>query len=158
MTALRLLALPLVAVLLSGCPAVEDVTPETTATPAATTTAAPTTVVAAPAAPAGGCGCGSAGKQAGGCGQKVGECGGACEGAGTGSCGCGSAKGQQAMGNVVAPSEAKVGDLTKCLVSGGVFQVNANTAWVQHDGKSYPTCCPGCAERFKANPAKFLDV
>lgn len=161
MTALRLsaLTLPLALALLAGCPAPEEVSPEP-ARPAAASPVAPAgaTPVAVAQPQAAGCGCGSAAK-AGGCGQKVGECGGACAGEGTGSCGCGSAaKAQQALGPIVPATNAKVGDLTKCPVSGGVFQVDANTPWVSHEGKTYPVCCPGCAARFKADPSKFLDV
>ena len=26
----------------------------------------------------------------------------------------------------------------------------------EHDGKTYYFCCPGCKEKFKADPAKYL--
>ncbi len=172
MSALRLSVLPLVALLLVGCPATEEKVSPEPAKAAPVVQAAPVqpVAVAQPAAaqPAGGCGCGSAAKAAGGCGDKAaggcgdgtGECGGACagKGNGTGSCGCGGKKAEQNLGPVVPATQAKVGDLTKCPVSGGVFQVNANTPWVQHEGKTYPVCCAGCAARFKANPTKFTDV
>ncbi len=28
---------------------------------------------------------------------------------------------------------------------------------VEHEGKTYYLCCPGCAKSFKANPGKYID-
>lgn len=69
------------------------------------------------------------------------------------SCGCGS--GQQA-GELVPAARAKLGDRTRCPVSGGVFVVDQTTVFVNHADKSYPVCCPGCAARFQRDPAKFV--
>lgn len=53
--------------------------------------------------------------------------------------------------------EAQVGDRTNCMVSGEEFVVTAESPKVEHDGKTYYLCCPGCAKSFKANPAKYID-
>lgn len=44
---------------------------------------------------------------------------------------------------------------TVCPVMGG--KIN-RTLFVDHDGKRVYFCCPGgCADKFKADPAKYLD-
>jgi YHS domain-containing protein len=58
--------------------------------------------------------------------------------------------------DVKAPGEAKVGDKTRCPVSGEVFTVSAESPKVEVDGKTYYMCCGGCTEKFKADPKKFL--
>jgi YHS domain-containing protein len=55
-----------------------------------------------------------------------------------------------------APGEAKVGDKTKCPVSGEEFVVTAESPKVEVDGKTYYMCCAGCSGKFKADPKKFL--
>ena len=57
--------------------------------------------------------------------------------------------------DVVAPSDAKVGDLTTCLVSDVVFRVQDESPRVELSGKGYYVCCERCAERFRENPARF---
>lgn len=56
----------------------------------------------------------------------------------------------------VAPGEAKVGDKTKCLVSDEIFTVEETSPKVEYEGKTYYLCCPGCAKKFQADPAKYL--
>jgi YHS domain-containing protein len=58
--------------------------------------------------------------------------------------------------NIKAPGEAKVGDKTRCPVSGEVFTVSADSPKAEVDGKTYYMCCSGCTEKFKADPKKFL--
>ncbi|MCC6216076.1 MAG: hypothetical protein IT376_14515 [Polyangiaceae bacterium] len=165
MRALRLACLPLVALLVAGCPSLaEKPAPEPVQLAPTPVAAAPTQPAAAAPSPhaAGGCGCGSA-DQAGGCGpgaaaaEPASECGGACSGEASGGCGCGGqAKAAAAGGPLVAPARAAVGDRTKCIVSGGAFVVTPTTQWVTHGDQRFPVCCPACVARFNANPARFL--
>lgn len=57
----------------------------------------------------------------------------------------------------VAPGEAKVGDKTWCPVSGEDFTVDASSPHVEHEGKTYYLCCPGCASRFQKDPTSYVD-
>lgn len=43
-----------------------------------------------------------------------------------------------------------------CPVSGKTFKPTAGTAKAEHDGKTYYFCCPGCEQKFKADPAKYV--
>jgi YHS domain-containing protein len=61
-----------------------------------------------------------------------------------------------AEADVKAPGEAKVGEKTRCPVSGEVFTVAADSPKVDVDGKTYYLCCSGCTEKFKADPKKYL--
>lgn len=63
--------------------------------------------------------------------------------------------GAPAAGDLKAPGEAKVGDKTKCPVSGEEFTVEEGSQKVEHDGKTYYFCCGGCKKKFEADPAKF---
>jgi YHS domain-containing protein len=57
---------------------------------------------------------------------------------------------------VATPGTAlKIGDKTKCPVSGEAFVVAENSPKVTYEGKDYYFCCPSCAEEFKANPKKY---
>jgi len=56
---------------------------------------------------------------------------------------------------VKAPGDAKVGDTTKCPVSGEEFVVEATSLKTEHDGKTYYFCCGGCKKKFEAEPGKF---
>ena len=55
-----------------------------------------------------------------------------------------------------APGDAKMGDTTRCPVSGEEFVVDASSPKVEHDGKTYYLCCNGCKKKFEADPAKYL--
>jgi YHS domain-containing protein len=57
---------------------------------------------------------------------------------------------------LVPPGEAKVGDRTKCLVSGNEFVVKEDSPHAEHNGKTYYFCCPDCPKAFAANPEKFV--
>lgn len=59
---------------------------------------------------------------------------------------------------LVAPGEATMGDETRCPVSGHSFVVDADSPKVEHEGKTYFFCCPGCDEKFLENPAKYLEA
>lgn len=54
------------------------------------------------------------------------------------------------------PGEAKLGDKTKCPVSGEEFVVSENSPKVEYQGKTYYFCCSGCDKRFRADPKKYL--
>lgn len=56
---------------------------------------------------------------------------------------------------LVAPGEAQIGDRTTCPVSGEEFVVSESSPSVEHEGRTYYFCCPGCVERFQANPSEF---
>ena len=56
---------------------------------------------------------------------------------------------------VVPSAQAKVGDLTRCPVSGVVFRVSAESPQVEYSGRSVRVCCDGCAEKFREQPARF---
>ena len=56
---------------------------------------------------------------------------------------------------VKAPGDAKIGDTTKCPVSGEEFVVAASSPKTEHDGKTYYFCCGGCKKKFEAEPGKF---
>jgi Cu+-exporting ATPase len=55
-----------------------------------------------------------------------------------------------------APGEAKVGDRTRCPVSGDEFVVTADSPQTDFGGKTYYFCCAGCINKFKADPQKFI--
>ena len=57
---------------------------------------------------------------------------------------------------LVAAGEAKVGDRTKCIVSGHEFVVTADSPHAEYNGKTYYFCCPDCPKAFAANPEKFV--
>ena len=57
--------------------------------------------------------------------------------------------------DVVPTAQAKVGDLTRCPVSGVVFRVSAESPQVEYSGKTLRVCCDGCAEKFREQPARF---
>lgn len=57
---------------------------------------------------------------------------------------------------LVAPGEAKVGDRTKCIVSGHEFVVKEDSPHAEYKGKTYYFCCSNCPKAFQANPEKFV--
>lgn len=57
---------------------------------------------------------------------------------------------------LVAPGETQVGDRSTCPVSGEEFVVSESSPSVEHEGRTYHFCCPGCASRFEADPEKYL--
>jgi Cu+-exporting ATPase len=58
---------------------------------------------------------------------------------------------------VKAPGEAKVGDKSRCPVSGEEFVVAADSPKVDLNGKTYYFCCKGCDKKFQADPQKYLN-
>lgn len=57
---------------------------------------------------------------------------------------------------IKAPGTATIGDKTLCPVSGEDFVVTADSPKVEVDGKTYYTCCSGCAKKLAADPKKYL--
>jgi hypothetical protein len=57
--------------------------------------------------------------------------------------------------DVVPAAQAKVGDLTRCPVSGVVFRVSTQSPQVEYGGHSLRVCCEGCAEKFREQPSRF---
>jgi YHS domain-containing protein len=60
------------------------------------------------------------------------------------------------QGPVVPNGDAKVGDRTKCPVSGDEFVVSPTSPKAEYKGKTYYFCCPGCDKEFAKDPEKFL--
>lgn len=73
---------------------------------------------------------------------------------------CGGATPQSATpaaaSGAKAPGSAQVGDKTTCPVSGEEFTVSATSPKVEVDGKTYYFCCSGCAQKFQADPKKYV--
>ena len=59
-------------------------------------------------------------------------------------------------GPIKAPGDAKIGDKTKCAVSGEEMVVEATSPKAEYKGKTYYFCCGGCKQKFEADPAKYL--
>jgi YHS domain-containing protein len=57
---------------------------------------------------------------------------------------------------IVPAGEAKIGDRTKCPVSGKEFVVTAESPKVEYKGKTYYTCCGDCQQDFQKDPEKYL--
>jgi len=57
---------------------------------------------------------------------------------------------------VVFDKKPAVGTKAKCPVTKEVFTVTDKTVCSEHEGKFYCHCCPNCAGKFKADPAKYL--
>ncbi len=67
-----------------------------------------------------------------------------------------AAAGSAATQPLVPAGEAKVGDRTKCPVSGDEFVVTADSPHQEYNGKTYYFCCPDCPKKFAANPEKYV--
>ena len=57
---------------------------------------------------------------------------------------------------IVPQPGAKVGDVTKCLVSGEVFTVTENKPHVNYNGHEIYFCCRRCVGKFQADPTKYI--
>lgn len=58
---------------------------------------------------------------------------------------------------VVRQPGAKIGDITRCPVSGEAFTVTDAHPHVTHEGQEVYFCCPGCIRRFQRNAQRYLD-
>ena len=67
-----------------------------------------------------------------------------------------NANGSASTQPLVAAGVAKIGDRTKCPVSGEEFVVTADSPHAEYNGKTYYFCCPHCPEQFTANPQKYV--
>lgn len=63
---------------------------------------------------------------------------------------------EQQTAALVPIGQAQIGDRTTCPVSGEEFVVSESSPTAEHDGHTYYFCCPGCVERFQANPHQYL--
>jgi Cu+-exporting ATPase len=72
------------------------------------------------------------------------------------ACGGASPPPAATAADLKAPGAAQIGDKTTCPISGEEFIVSATSPKAEVDGKTYYFCCPHCAEKFRADPAKFL--
>lgn len=108
------------------------------------------------------CGCDAKPGEACGCGAKAGDK--AAHGDHAAMAGGGDtmdlvlAEGEYDPAKVVRQPGAKVGDLTRCTVSGDAFIVTDQHAHVTHEGQEVYFCCPGCIRRFQREPARYLDA
>jgi YHS domain-containing protein len=59
---------------------------------------------------------------------------------------------------VAAQPGAHAGQLTRCPVSGVVFEIDAERPRVAVAGKDYFACCGNCAEKLQKHPERFLTL
>ena len=86
----------------------------------------------------------------------IAACGGPPEGAASPSSAPPSASPSAAAGVAKEPGDAKVGDKTKCAVSGEEMTVEATSPKAEYQGTTYYFCCGGCKKKFEADPAKYV--
>jgi len=55
----------------------------------------------------------------------------------------------------VFDKEQAVGTKATCPVMGTVFAIEKDTIHEEYNGKHVYLCCPGCIEKFKADPGKY---
>jgi YHS domain-containing protein len=65
---------------------------------------------------------------------------------------------QTASATVVPNTQAQIGDTTTCPISGETFVVSESSPSAEYNGATYHFCCPGCRERFLANPEQYLNA
>lgn len=58
---------------------------------------------------------------------------------------------------VVRQPGAKIGDITRCTVSGEAFRVTADHPSVDYNGQPVFFCCAGCIRRFQRNPDQYIE-
>jgi YHS domain-containing protein len=58
--------------------------------------------------------------------------------------------------DVIGMTDAKIGDLTTCPVTGVVFRVTDNSPQITHNSENYYFCCSSCKSIFTSNPDNFL--
>lgn len=62
---------------------------------------------------------------------------------------------QTAGGELVPPGQARMGDRTRCPVTGDEFVVTAESPHAEYEGRTYYFCCADCVAPFQANPAQY---
>jgi YHS domain-containing protein len=83
-------------------------------------------------------------------------CGGAASAPATPAATPASATATATSADLKAPGEAKVGDRTRCPVSGEEFTVKDDSPHAEYQGKTYYFCCPHCVQKFESDPSKYL--
>jgi YHS domain-containing protein len=63
-----------------------------------------------------------------------------------------------ASATIVPNTQAQIGDTTTCPISGETFVVSESSPSAEYNGATYHFCCPGCRERFLANPEQYLQA
>lgn len=63
-----------------------------------------------------------------------------------------------AAGDLKEPGEAKVGDKTRCPVSGEIMTVKESSPKFEYKGKTYYMCCDHCMKKLQAEPDKYLNA
>jgi YHS domain-containing protein len=80
--------------------------------------------------------------------------------AGLGGCAHAAKEGATATASqpadLVPPAQAKVGDRTRCIVSGDLFVVEEGSSYVEHEGQRYYVCCEHCVPDFQKDPAGLI--
>ncbi|MCM8785317.1 MAG: YHS domain-containing protein, partial [Candidatus Omnitrophica bacterium] len=49
-----------------------------------------------------------------------------------------------------------LGNKVICPITGEKFNITKDSDYIEYKGKLYFFCCPGCKEKFKSNPEKYL--
>jgi YHS domain-containing protein len=80
----------------------------------------------------------------------------ACGGAATSTVTPATSASESASPDLKAPGDAKIGDRTRCPVSGEEFVVRDDSPHTEYQGKTYYFCCPHCVQKFDADPTKYL--
>ena len=57
--------------------------------------------------------------------------------------------------DIVDITDAEVGDITMCPVSGAIYKVKEDSPTLEHGGETFHSCCDGCAKKFKEDPDRF---
>lgn len=52
---------------------------------------------------------------------------------------------------------AALGDLARCPISGEVFEITEDHAFLEYEGQNVYFCCPSCIRRFQRDPERFLE-
>lgn len=52
---------------------------------------------------------------------------------------------------------AELGGLAACPISGEVFEITEDHAYLEHEGQDVFFCCPSCIRRFQRDPERYLE-
>jgi len=69
-----------------------------------------------------------------------------------------ASKGNFSKTQINEQPNVKVGDLTRCPVSGVVFKVKPNSAQTKFLGESLYFCCDSCKQRFFKESKRFVSI
>jgi YHS domain-containing protein len=59
-------------------------------------------------------------------------------------------------GSIKPDGQAKIGDRTRCIVTGDEMVVTASTPHADYKGKTYYFCCADCPGEFLKEPEKYI--